>query len=168
MNDSVYQNTMSDPRLSHIDEKGLPRMVDVSDKAVTARSARAEARVVFPSDVLSELRDRNWQSAKGGVWQSAIIAGTQAVKKTSDLIPFCHPLPIEGCDFDISESENGLVISCEVRTTHKTGVEMEALTGAGVAALTVIDMCKALSPALRVTDLRLREKTGGKSEVRLP
>ncbi len=143
-------------------------MVDVADKAVTARRARAEARVVFPPDVLADLRERQWQSAKGGVLQTAIIAGTQAVKKTWDLIPFGHPLPIEGCDFDIQEADDGLVISCEVRTTHKTGIEMEAMTGVSVAALTVIDMCKALSPAIRIADVRLREKSGGKSEVRLP
>lgn len=154
--------------LTHLDEQGRPRMVDVTDKAVTARHARAEARVVFPPEVLTDLRARHWQSAKGGVLQTAIIAGTQAVKKTADLIPFCHPLPIEGCVFDLQDNEEGLVISCAVRTTHKTGIEMEAMTGAAVAALTVIDMCKALSPAIRIADVRLREKSGGKSTVTLP
>jgi cyclic pyranopterin monophosphate synthase len=154
--------------LTHLDGRDQPRMVDIGDKPVTARRARAEVRVIFPPAVLAGLRARRWRSAKGGVLQTAIIAGTQAVKRTGELIPFCHPLPIEGCAFDLREEATGLVISCEVHTTHKTGVEMEALTGAAVAALTVIDMCKALSPALRVTDLRLREKTGGRTRVRQP
>jgi cyclic pyranopterin monophosphate synthase len=156
------------PAPTHIDDRGTPRMVDVSAKAPTVRRALAEAHVVFPPDALASLRATAWQSAKGAVWHTAVIAGTQAAKRTADLIPFCHPLPIEGCAFDIEETDDGLRIRCEVRVTHKTGVEMEALTGASVAALTVIDMCKALSPAIRITEVRLREKSGGKSEVALP
>ena len=97
------------------------------------------------------------------MFQTAIIAGTMAVKKTSELIPFCHPLPVENCEFQIIPNETGVVIRCEVSTTGKTGVEMEAMTGASVAALTVYDMCKAMNKAIRIHDLRLISKTGGKS-----
>ncbi len=95
--------------------------------------------------------------------QTAIIAGTMAVKKTSDLIPFCHPLPVEHCHFVITPDETGILIRCEVATTGKTGVEMEAMTGASVAALTVYDMCKAMNKGIRIENLRLVSKTGGKS-----
>jgi len=116
--------------------------------------------------VLESLRRNQWESAKGAIWQTAIIAGTQAVKNTSSLIPFCHPLPIEKCRFEKTETDRGLLLTCEVGVTHKTGVEMEALTGVGVAALTIIDMCKALSPNIRIREVCLREKSGGKREVR--
>jgi len=107
MNTPNHQQFMSETSLSHIDSSGTPHMVNIRDKAVTARSARAEAKVVFPPDVLAQLLENHWQSAKGGVLQTAVIAGTQAVKKTSDLIPFCHPLPIDGCDSDMVEAEEG-------------------------------------------------------------
>jgi len=141
-------------------------MVDISPKAVTQRRAIAEARVVFPSGILEMLRRNHWESAKGGVWQTAIVAGTQAVKNTSQLIPFCHPLPIDRCRFEKVETDDGLLLTCEVGVTHKTGVEMEALTGVSVAALTIIDMCKALSSDIRIREVRLLEKSGGKREIR--
>jgi cyclic pyranopterin phosphate synthase len=100
------------------------------------------------------------------VAQTAIIAATQAVKRTADLIPFCHPLPVEGCSVEISDTDDGLELRCEVRTTSRTGVEMEAWTGASVGALTIVDMCKALSPAIRVEGLRLVSKSGGKRDYR--
>jgi len=152
--------------LTHVDAEGRPGMVDVSAKASTVRRALAEATVWFPPEALEALNASGWDSAKGPVWHTAVIAGTQAVKKTSELIPFCHPLPIEGCRFEQEAIPGGLRLTCEVRTSHKTGVEMEALTGASVAALTVIDMCKALSPHVRIEQVRLLEKSGGKREVR--
>lgn len=151
--------------LTHIDAGGDPGMVDVHAKSVTARRALAEANLIFPPAALDFLRGQSWQSAKGPVWHTAVIAGTQAVKRTADLIPFCHPLPIEGCRFAREDTADGLRITCEVTTTHKTGVEMEALTGVSLAALTVIDMCKALSPHIRIDAIRLIEKSGGKRDV---
>ena len=152
--------------LTHIDASGLPAMVDVSAKAVTARSAMAECRVRFPSKVAAQLHASGLRSTKGGIVETAIIAGTLAVKRTHELIPFCHPLPIDGCRLDIAwKGGNSLRIECTVKTTHRTGVEMEALTGATVAALTVYDMCKALSHDIVVGPARLLRKRGGKREV---
>lgn len=155
---------MKDNPLTHIDAQGNPGMVDVGKKSATARNARATAEVVFPPDALAALSASGWTTTKGAVIHTAIIAGTQAVKKTSDLIPFCHPLPIERCKFSIDPTPDGLRVTCEVALTHKTGVEMEALTGASIAALTIIDMCKAVSPAITIREIRLVEKTGGKSD----
>ena len=153
------------PGLTHIDAGGRPAMVDVSDKAVTAREAVAECRVRFPADVARQLRASNLRSAKGGIAETAIIAGTMAVKRTHELIPFCHPLPIDGCRIDVEWlGDNALRIGCTVRTTHRTGVEMEALTGATVAALTVYDMCKALSHAIVIGPAKLLGKRGGKRD----
>ena len=153
------------PGLTHIDAGGRPAMVDVSDKAVTAREAVAECRVRFPADVARQLRASNLRSAKGGIAETAIIAGTMAVKRTHELIPFCHPLPIDGCRIDVEWlGDNALRIGCTVRTTHRTGVEMEALTGATVAALTVYDMCKALSHAIVIGPATLLGKRGGKRD----
>ena len=142
-------------------------MVDVGDKIATRREATAEARIRVPADVASTLRAQGMRSAKGSIVDTAIIAGTMAVKRTHELIPFCHPLAIERCAFDIAfEGSDELVIRCTVAVTHKTGVEMEALTGASVAALTVYDMCKALSHEIVIADVRLLAKTGGKRDVR--
>ena len=152
--------------LTHVSSTGRPAMVDVADKAVTARVASAECRVKFPADVARQLRASGLRSAKGAIVDTAIIAGTMAVKKTWDLIPFCHPLPIDGCTIDIGWSHiSELTIVCTVRTTHRTGVEMEAMTGATVAALTVYDMCKALSHAIVIGPARLTGKRGGKRDV---
>lgn len=156
-------------KLTHLDPAGRPAMVDVSSKPATAREARAECRVKFPAEVAAQLRANAMESAKGGIVETAIVAGTMAVKKTHELIPFCHPLPIDGCRFAIDwAGERELNIACTVRTTHRTGVEMEALTGATVAALTVYDMCKALSHALVVGPAKLLEKRGGKRDVGTP
>ena len=152
--------------LTHLDEHGRPAMVDVSGKAVTAREARAECRVAFPSEVAARLRESGLRSAKGGIVDTAVIAGTMAVKRTHELIPFCHPLPIDGCRLVIDwDREDALRIECSVRTTHRTGVEMEALTGATVAALTVYDMCKALSHDIVLGPARLLAKRGGRHDV---
>ena len=154
-----------EPRLSHVDEHNQPTMVDVADKAITQRRAHARARVILPAAVRGAIDGGEIQGPKGPVFQTAIIAGTQAAKRTHQLIPFCHPLGIEGCKIQIALNDDGdAVIDCRVKVTHKTGVEMEALTGATVAALTVYDMCKALSHDIRITDIRLLEKTGGKSD----
>ena len=152
--------------LTHLDSDGRPAMVDVSAKAVTARAAQAECRVKFPPAIAAQLRDNGLKSAKGGIVDTAIIAGTMAVKKTHELIPFCHPLPIDGCRFTIDWCDaRTLRITCTVRTTHRTGVEMEALTGATIAALTVYDMCKALSHAIVIGPAKLLGKRGGKRAV---
>ena len=154
-------------RITHVDKKNRPGMVDVSDKAVTHRTAVARAVVELPREVRALLRGDDLRSPKGPVFQTAIIAGTQAVKRTAELIPFCHPLPIEACRIAIELSKKGeAVITCAVSLHHKTGVEMEAMTGAAVAALTVYDMCKGVSHAMVIREVRLLEKTGGKTDVR--
>ena len=151
--------------LTHIDAAGRPVMVDVSGKAVTARQALAECRVRFPADVAAQLRKSGLRSAKGGIVDAAVIAGTMAVKRTHDLIPFCHPLPIDGVRIAIDwHGARELRIECMVKITHRTGVEMEALTGATVAALTVYDMCKALSHAIVLGPAKLVGKRGGKRD----
>jgi cyclic pyranopterin phosphate synthase len=152
--------------LTHVSEEGRPAMVDVSAKAATAREARAECLVRFPADVAVALRGNGLRSAKGAVLDTAIIAGTMAVKRTHELIPFCHPLPIDGCRFEGDwRDASTLRLVCTVRTTHRTGVEMEALTGATVAALTVYDMCKALSHDIEIGPAKLLAKRGGKHDV---
>ena len=157
----------TDTGLTHIGADGRPRMVDVGAKPATRREAVAEVRVRFPADVAATLRAEGLRSAKGPVIDTAIIAGTMAVKRTHELIPFCHPLPIERCRIEIEFARTDeLVIRCSVALTHKTGVEMEALTGASVAALTVYDMCKALSHEIVIDGLHLVEKSGGKRAVR--
>ncbi|MCA1714669.1 MAG: cyclic pyranopterin monophosphate synthase MoaC [Gammaproteobacteria bacterium] len=152
--------------LTHLDPDGRPAMVDVSAKAVTVRDAIAECRVRFPQAVAKQLHASGLNSAKGSIVDTAIIAGTMAVKRTCDLIPFCHPLPIDGCRIALGwHDQRTLRIECAVRTTHRTGAEMEALTGATVAALTVYDMCKALSHAIVLGPARLLGKRGGKRDV---
>ncbi len=152
--------------LSHVDAAGRPAMVDVSAKAVSVREASAECLVRFPAAVAAQLRGQALRTAKGAVLDTAIIAGTMAVKRTHELIPFCHPLPIEACSFEAGWSDaRSLRLRCTVRCTHRTGVEMEALTGATVAALTVYDMCKALSHAIVIGPAKLLSKRGGKREV---
>jgi cyclic pyranopterin monophosphate synthase len=148
---------------SHVDQDARPTMVDVGDKTVTKRTAVAESRVRFPAAVAAALREQHFSTAKGPVFHTAIIAGTMAAKRTHELIPFCHPLGIENCKITIELVNNDAVIHCMVSVHHKTGVEMEALTGASIAALTIYDMCKALSHDLLITDTRLLEKQGGKS-----
>lgn len=140
-------------------------MVDVSDKVVTKRTATAQTRVRFPAEVAEALRSQQFNTPKGPVFQTAIIAGTMAAKRTHDLIPFCHPLGIEKCNVAIEMEADEAVVRCTVSVHHKTGVEMEALTGASVAALTIYDMCKALSHDIVIAETRLIEKRGGKSDV---
>lgn len=158
--------TRKTDQLTHLDADGRPAMVDVSAKPASARAASAECRVRFPEAVARQLRDNAMRSAKGGIVDTAIIAGTMAAKRTHELIPFCHPLPIDGCRFAIDwHDARTLRIACTVKTVHRTGVEMEALTGATVAALTVYDMCKALSHAIVLGPAKLVGKRGGKRDV---
>ena len=152
--------------LSHIDDKNRPTMVDVGDKAVTRREAHARAVMHLPAAVVSAIDGDEITTKKGPVFATAIIAGVMAAKKTHELIPFCHPLGLENCKISIEVEESRLVIDCHCRVHHKTGVEMEALTGASVAALTVYDMCKALSHDIVIGETRLISKTGGKQEFR--
>ena len=158
---------MAGNEFSHLDATQRPTMVDVGAKVVSQRRAVAEATVRFPTNVADRLRVDGLRGPKGPIIDTAIIAGTMAVKRTHDLIPFCHPLPIERCKFEIEfVNVTDLLIRCEVGVTNKTGVEMEALTGASVAALTIYDMCKALSHAIVITDLRLSDKSGGTRDIR--
>lgn len=151
--------------LTHLDRDNRPAMVDVGAKEVTRRVAIAEARVALPPNVAQALRESGHRTKKGPVFDTAIIAGTMAAKRTHELIPFCHPLGIDNCAVEIESDESGhIVIRCRVSVNHKTGVEMEALTGASVAALTVYDMCKALSHDIRIESVQLLEKTGGKQD----
>ena len=150
--------------LTHVDSKDHPTMVDVGEKAVTRRTASARAIVVFPPGVL-ERSNEALRTKKGPVFDTAIIAGVMAAKKTHELIPFCHPIPLEDCKISVEWGAEGeIVIECSVRATHKTGVEMEALTGATAAALTIYDMCKALTHGIRIREIALVSKTGGKRD----
>ena len=150
--------------LSHVAADGRPRMVDVSAKPVTRREAVAECEVVFPLAAARVLRAAGMRSAKGAVVDTAIIAGVMAAKRTHELIPFCHALALEDCAIRIAfTGTRTLRIECAVALSAKTGAEMEAMVGASVAALTVYDMCKALSHEVEIRAVRLREKRGGRS-----
>jgi cyclic pyranopterin phosphate synthase len=138
-------------------------MVDVGDKAVTKRTATAETRVRFPASVADALRAQQFSTSKGPVFHTAIVAGSMAAKRTHELIPFCHPLGIENCKVRIEMENDDAVVQCTVSVHHKTGVEMEALTGASIAALTIYDMCKALSHDIVIGPTRLLAKSGGRS-----
>ena len=151
---------------SHLDASDRPAMVDVSGKAPTRREATARARVLLPPEVSAHFRDGEIQSKKGPVFQTAILAGTMACKKTADLIPLCHPLPLDSIRIHIDMVDGDAAIECKVSCHGRTGVEMEALTGASVAALALYDMCKAFSHAIVIAEIRLVEKTGGKSDYR--
>jgi len=148
---------------THLDADQRPTMVDVSGKVATQRSATAEARVQFPAAVAAALRDNGLRSPKGPVFDTAIVAGVLGAKRTHELIPFCHPLGVESCRIAIDLEGDAAVIRCSVSVHHKTGVEMEALTGAAIAALTVYDMCKGLSHDIVIGGVRLLSKDGGKS-----
>ena len=151
-------------KFSHIKKDNTPGMVDVGSKDVSSRTAVAIATINLGERIIEELINEDIHTKKGPVFQTAIIAGTMAVKKTSELIPFCHPLQIERCTFDIQISESNAIIKCEVGISGKTGVEMEALTGASVAALTVYDMCKSMNKEMIIKDVKLISKKGGKSD----
>jgi cyclic pyranopterin phosphate synthase len=155
--------------LTHLSAARRPTMVAVGAKAVTHRSAEAEAQLALPAAVARALRASGHHTGKGPVFDTAIIAGVMAAKRTAELIPFCHPLPVEHCSIEITRAAgNRLRVRCRVETHHRTGVEMEALTGATIAALTIYDMCKALSHEIRIVAVRLLHKSGGRRTVGRP
>jgi cyclic pyranopterin phosphate synthase len=151
-------------KLSHVDEQNRPTMVDVSDKVATDREAHARAIVKLPAEVVAALDGDEITTKKGPVFATAIIAGVMAAKKTHELIPFCHPLGLEKCKITIDVAGQQAVVDCWCKVHHKTGVEMEALTGASIAALTIYDMCKAMSHDIVIGETRLISKTGGKQD----
>jgi cyclic pyranopterin phosphate synthase len=154
---------MARARLSHLDARGRPAMVDVGGKQVTQRIAVAEARIRLPRAVARALRASGHRTRKGPVFDTAILAGVMAAKRTHELIPFCHQIALENCQVEIEQRGAGaIVVRCRVSVHHRTGVEMEALTGAAVAALTVYDMCKALSHDIEISAVRLLSKSGGR------
>ncbi|MDB5142348.1 MAG: molybdenum cofactor biosynthesis protein MoaC [Mucilaginibacter sp.] len=152
---------------SHLNEQGQATMVDVSDKQISHRTATAQSIVFLPAAVLEQLSNGDILTKKGSVFQIAIIAGIMAAKKTGDLIPLCHPLGLDNCQINIQlNTAQEVVIDCTATITAKTGVEMEALVGASIAALTVYDMCKALSHDIVIKETKLVEKTGGKRDFK--
>ena len=156
---------MKNPTLTHLSDSDQPRMVDVSQKTETSRTAVATCVVTLGHDLLSQMSEGELKNKKGPVFHTAILAGIQATKLTSQLIPLCHPLPLDSSAVEITPlNDESLLVTCTARTTGKTGVEMEALTGASVAALTLYDMCKSANPAIVISDLKLASKTGGKSD----
>jgi cyclic pyranopterin phosphate synthase len=148
--------------LTHLDVRRRPAMVDVGGKAVTRRVAVAEARIRLPLEVARALRASGHRTSKGPVFDTAVIAGVMGAKRTHELIPFCHPLGLENCQLHIEQRAAEIVVRCEVSVHQRTGVEMEALTGAAVAALTIYDMCKALSHDIEIASIRLESKSGGR------
>ena len=154
---------------THINKNNNPRMVNVSDKKITKRTAIAKATMFLGKEIIANFSDNELKTKKGPVFQTAIIAGIQGVKKTSDLIPMCHPLLINGVaiDIEIIDSEH-IEVFCTVTIEGKTGVEMEALTGANITCLTIYDMCKSISQEMVIKEVKLLEKTGGKSDIKSP
>ena len=154
--------------LTHLDDSGTPRMVDVGNKEISIRTAIAESKIILGEEIISLFKDDELHTKKGPVFQTAIIAGIMATKKTHDLIPMCHPLSLDHCSITITIlNDSDALIQCTVKTEGKTGVEMEALTGASVAALTVYDMCKSISKSIVIKETKLLSKTGGKSDFKI-
>ncbi|PUB34728.1 cyclic pyranopterin monophosphate synthase subunit MoaC [Elizabethkingia sp. YR214] len=152
---------------SHLNKKLEPTIVNVISKPVTQRKAIARATVELPENVLDKLKEGDFKTPKGSVFQTAIIAGIMAAKKTGELIPLCHPIGLENCEVSIELSNNNEIeIYCTTEVEAKTGIEMEALTGASVAALTIYDMCKALSHDISIKEIKLMEKSGGKNDFK--
>jgi len=151
--------------LTHLNDSNQPRMVDVSAKAETTRTATASCLIRLGRELMSQIQDGELKSKKGPVFHTAILAGISGTKKTSELIPLCHPLPLDSAQIEIvPHGEEELLITATAKTSSRTGVEMEALTGASIAALTLYDMCKAVNPAIIISDLKLLKKSGGKSD----
>ena len=154
-------------KFTHLDAVGNPSMVDVGGKKVTKRIAKARSIIVVDDEILAQFEGKDIQTKKGPVFQTAIIAGVMGAKKTSDLIPLCHPLGLDNCQVAIHINEaKEIVVDCTASLSGKTGVEMEALTGATVAALTIYDMCKAFSHNIIIKETKLMEKRGGKSDFK--
>jgi cyclic pyranopterin monophosphate synthase len=148
-------------QLSHVDDEGRVRMVDTGNKEITSRRAVASARVLMSRETVLALREH--RTPKGDPLEAARLAGIMGAKKTADLIPLCHPLPLTHVDIRANLEETGVSLEAEVSTNAQTGVEMEALTAVSIAALTIYDMCKALEKGMTITEVRLESKTGGKS-----
>ena len=157
---------MKNSKLSHVDTAGNPAMVNVSDKAVTRRTAKAQATVNVGPEISALIKEDELMTKKGPVFQTAILAGVMGAKRTSDLIPLCHPLSLEDCQVAIEHRGDKILVTATATVSAKTGVEMEALTAASVAALTVYDMCKAMSHRIVIEEVRLLEKTGGKNDFK--
>lgn len=151
-------------KLSHIDAQGLPGMVDVSAKASTERLAVAKGKITLSKEIMSSLSKEGFNTKKGSIVQIAIIAATMAVKNTFNTIPLCHQIPISSCKVHVLPVNDGFEIECRVKTIGQTGVEMEALHGVSIAALTIYDMCKAISHEMTIEAIQLINKTGGKSD----
>ena len=160
------QAAVSQSALSHLDSDGDITMVDVSGKTASTREARAQGQVRFPSAVYKQIKAADGMTKKGSITQTAHIAGIMAAKRTHDLIPLCHPLPLDkiGLTFEYDDALNSIIVSGTVKVTHKTGVEMEALTAVSIACLTIYDMTKAISHDIVIDNVRLITKTGGKSD----
>jgi len=157
---------MSKKKFTHIDSSGNPTMVDVSEKKITKRTAKAQATVNVGHEIISLITGNELITKKGPVFQTAIIAGVMGAKNTAGLIPFCHPLGLEDCQITIQVKGKKIVIDSSATITSRTGVEMEALTAASIAALTVYDMCKALSHNIIIEEIKLMAKTGGKKDFK--
>ena len=169
MNSDNQQNSnpqSNQSRLSHLDSDGDITMVDVSGKIATTREAHASGQVIFPAEIYEQIKAADGMTKKGSITQTAHIAGIMAAKRTHDLIPLCHPLPLDkiGLSFEYNNSQNSITVTATVKVTHKTGVEMEALTAVSVACLTIYDMTKAISHDITIDNIHLLNKTGGKSD----
>jgi cyclic pyranopterin phosphate synthase len=151
-------------KFTHIENSGDAKMVNVGEKVDSARFAKARALVFLPNNVMEELKSLDFQTKKGSVFQTAIIAGIMGAKKTPELIPLCHPLSLNQINVEITYKDDLIEIICSAALSGKTGVEMEALTGASIAALTIYDMCKAMSHQIVIKEIELLEKTGGKND----
>jgi len=165
-NQQDNQAAVTSSTLSHLDSDGDITMVDVSGKTATTREANAVGRVRFPSEIYQQIKAADGMTKKGSITQTAHIAGIMAAKRTHDLIPLCHPLPLDkiGLTFEYDDALNSIIVSASVKVTHKTGVEMEALTAVSIACLTIYDMTKAISHDIVINNVRLITKTGGKSD----
>jgi len=157
---------MSKKKFTHIDSSGNPAMVDVSGKKITKRVAKAQAIVNVGPEIIGQIKNNELITKKGPVFQTAIIAGVMGAKNTASLIPFCHPIGLEDCQIKIHVKGSKIVIDSSAAITSRTGVEMEALMAASIAALTVYDMCKALSHYIVIEEIKLMEKTGGKKDFK--
>nr|WP_312115850.1 cyclic pyranopterin monophosphate synthase MoaC [Moraxella sp. CTOTU47915] len=157
---------LTHPSLTHLDANGDIAMVDVADKTITKRTAAATGKVIFPPDTYQAIKTADGQTRKGSITQTAHIAGVMAAKRTHELIPLCHQLPLDGVKigFEYDDSNHAIIVTATVKVTHKTGVEMEALTAVSVACLTIYDMTKTLSHDITISDIKLLQKTGGKSD----
>lgn len=157
---------MKNKNLTHIDTTGNPTMVDVSEKKITKRTARAQAIVHVGKAIIDKVQEHEQRTKKGPVYQTAILAGIMGAKKTADLIPLCHSLGLQDCAVQITTTEEDIIITGQATIEAKTGVEMEALTAVTVAALTIYDMCKAMSHDIIIKEIKLLEKTGGSKDFK--